>query len=65
MARSRLLESSGKVELPRDFSGGPAVKNPPCNAGDSDWIPGWGTKIPHAGKQLSFYNPATESTNCN
>ena len=28
-----------------DFPCGPGVKNLPCN---SDSIPGWGTKIPHA-----------------
>ena len=26
-----------------DFPSGPVVKNPPCNAGDSGSIPGWGT----------------------
>ena len=31
-----------------DFPGGPMVKNLPSNAGDMGWIPGWGTKIPHA-----------------
>ena len=31
-----------------DFSGGPAVKNPPCNAGDTVLMPGWGTKVPRA-----------------
>ena len=31
-----------------DFSGGPVVKNPPFNAGDTGSIPGWGTKVPHA-----------------
>ena len=38
----------------RDFPGGPAVKNPPSNAGDTGLIPGWGTKIPHATGQLSL-----------
>ena len=32
----------------RDFPGGPVVKNLPSNAGDSGWILGQGTKIPHA-----------------
>ena len=32
----------------RDFPGGPVVKNPPSNAGDTGLIPGQGTKIPHA-----------------
>ena len=32
----------------RDFPGGPVVKNLPSNAGDSGWIPGQGTEIPHA-----------------
>ena len=36
----------------RDFPGGPVVKNPPGNAGDTRSITGWGTKIPHA-EQLS------------
>ena len=31
-----------------NFPGGPAVKNPPSNAGDEGLIPGQGTKIPHA-----------------
>ena len=26
----------------RDVSGGPVVKNPPCNAGGVGWIPGQG-----------------------
>ena len=35
------------------FTGGPVVKNPPSNAVDADLIPGQGTKIPHAERQLS------------
>ena len=35
-----------------DFSGGPVVKNPPCNAGDSGSIPTQGTKTPLASVQL-------------
>ena len=34
-------------------SGGPVVKNLPCSAGDGDSIPGLGTEIVHAVKQLS------------
>ena len=37
-----------------DFPGGPVVKNPPSNAGDTGSIPGWGTKIPHATGQLNL-----------
>ena len=33
---------------PWNFPGGPGVKNPPSNAGDTGSIPGQGTKIPHA-----------------
>ena len=29
-----------------DFPGGPVVENPPCNAGDRGFIPGWEAKIP-------------------
>ena len=46
----------------QDFPGGPAVKNLPFSAGDMGWIPGWGTKIPHAVEQLSLCTPTTEST---
>ena len=31
----------------------PMVKKPPSNVGDADSIPGQGTRIPHARKQLS------------
>ena len=37
-----------KKKTTRDFPGGPAVKNPPYNAGDASSIPGLETKIPHA-----------------
>ena len=36
-----------------DFPGGPVVKNPPCNAGDTGSIPGRETNSPHAETQLS------------
>ena len=32
-----------------DFPGGPVVKIPPCNAEALNSIPGWRTKILHAG----------------
>ena len=41
--------------LPRDFPGGPVVKNPPSNAWDVGSVPDWGTQgteILHAGGQL-------------
>ena len=34
------------------FPGGPVV---PCHSGDMGSIPGQGTKIPHAAKQLSLH----------
>ena len=37
----------------RDFPGGPMVKNPPCNAGESGLMLGQGTKIPQDEQQLS------------
>ena len=43
-----------------DFPGGPVVKNPPSNAGDAGTIPGRGTKIPHAMRQLSLHAATTE-----
>ena len=30
------------------FCGAQVVKNPPCNAGDTVLMPGWGTKVPRA-----------------
>ena len=36
-----------------DFPGASGVKNPPCNSGDVDSIPGQGTNIPHAMGQLN------------
>ena len=52
-----------KIELPydpRDFPGGPVVKNLPSNAGDAGSIPGQGTKIPHAAGQQSPCAATTE-----
>ena len=40
------------------------VKNPPCNAGRMGLIPGQGTKIPHAARQLSRVPQPRESTAC-
>ena len=42
-----------KKKKPGNISGGPVVKNPPCNAGDVGSVPGQGTKIPHAVKEPS------------
>jgi len=36
------------------------VKNPPSDAGDVGSIPGRGTKIPHAVRQVSLSTAATE-----
>ena len=44
----------------RDFPGGPVVKNPPSNAGDTGLIPGRGTKVPHTTGQLSPHATNTE-----
>ena len=37
----------------RNFPGGPVVKNPPANAGNTGSIPGQRTKIPHTLGQLA------------
>ena len=45
----------------RDFSGGPVVKNPPCNnAEDAGFIPGWRARILYATRQLSPCMATTE-----
>ena len=49
-------EEKGGEGLP----GGPTVKNPPPNAGDTGSIPGGGTKIPHTTGQLSPRATTTE-----
>ena len=47
------------------YPGGSVVKNLPANAGDTDSIPGWRTKIPHALEQLGLRVATTEaSLNC-
>ena len=43
----------------QDFPGGPVVKNPPSNAGDMGSIPGWGTQILQAAKNIL---PSTTKT---
>ena len=47
---------------PRDFSGGPVVKNPPSNAGAPGSVAGRGTKIPQAAGQQSPRAATTEPT---
>ena len=49
-----------KKKICWDFPGGPAVKNPPCIAGDTGLTPGQGTEIPHATAQLSLRTTTTE-----
>ena len=56
--------SFNKLKRTGDFSGGPAVKNPPSNAGGAGLIPGQGTKIPHAAGQLSLHAAITEPAAC-
>ena len=48
------------IDYSRDFPGGPVVKNPLSNAEHTGSIPGWGTKIPHAVRQLSPRATTTE-----
>lgn len=44
--RGASQEQGGKRRGNWDFSGGPMVKNLPCDAGGMDSIPALGTKIP-------------------
>ena len=48
-----------------DLPGGPVIKNPPSNAGDTGSIPGRGTKIPHAAGQLSLSATTTKLAHLN
>ena len=52
------LRALKKYQLRDLTTGGPVVKAPLCNAGDVGLIPGWETKIPHAGR-------ATKPMHCN
>ena len=45
-----------------DFPGGPVVKNPSANAGNSGSLPGPETKIPHALGQVSPCTTTNEPT---
>ena len=47
-----IIIHNGK-KLSKVFPGGPVVKNPLLNAEDMGSVPGRGTKIPRAMKQLS------------
>ena len=46
---------SFKIGLACDFPGGPVVKNPPCNAWGTGFIPDGKTKIPPATGQLRLH----------
>ena len=48
-----------------DFPGGPVIKNPPANEGDTGSIDPWSRKIPHDAEQLSLGTTATEPVLCN
>ena len=43
-----------------DFPGGSVMKNPPCNAGFAGSVPGQGTEISQAAKQLTPCSATTE-----
>ena len=60
LRRETLVMCSRSRKEFRDFPGGPVVRNPPCNAGDTGSISGWGTEIPHTTGQLSLQTTATE-----
>ena len=49
--RVRDVNHSSLVDL-GECSGGPVVKNLPCNGEDADLTPVWGTKIPYTMGQL-------------
>ena len=45
----------------KGLPGGPVVKSLPCNAGEAALIPGRGTGIPHAEKQLNLHAATPET----
>ena len=62
---SPLSESFTKYIFFRDFSGGPVVKDPSCNAGEAGLIPGWRTKVSCATEQLRPRMTTTEPAHHN
>ena len=46
-------QTDNRKEVLEDFPRDPVVKNPLSNVVGMGLIPGWGTKIPHAVRQLS------------
>ena len=48
----------------QDFSDGPVVKNLPSKVEDVGLIPGWGSKISYAIRQLSSHAATTEPKSC-
>ena len=60
-----IVNQLDQKDICRDFPGGPVVENPPSNAGEVGWIPGQGTKIPHAMGQLSPCTTTNELTHLN
>ena len=50
----------GSGQILKYSPGGPVIKNPPSNAGDTGSIPGQGTKICYAMGQLSPHAIARE-----
>ena len=62
---SPLSESFTKYIFLRDFSGGPVVKDPSCNAGEAGLISGWRTKVSCAMEQLRPRMTTTEPAHHN
>ena len=50
--------------LNRDFPGGPVIRSPPCNAGNTGLTPGRRTRIPHAAEKLVLRTATGESVCC-
>ena len=55
------VSGTKEIQETEDFPGGPVVKNLPSNAGDLGSIPGQGTKIPNAVRQLSPHSTTREA----
>ena len=58
------LESSSRAVGFWGFPGGPVIENLPLNAGDSGLIPGQGTKILTAERQLNLREKQLENSLC-
>ena len=61
LVQESTVSGTKEIQKTDGFPGGPVVKDLPSNAGDLGSIPGQGTKIPNAVRQLSPHGTTREA----